>query len=75
MAGKVKQLLEDIAHKVDANKCSPFCVGDSLTIADIQVGYFVCNVCPGRGRDRGLEDFLDIEPKKDVRRRDELFRE
>ncbi|CAN0074196.1 unnamed protein product [Laminaria digitata] len=37
MAGKIKDLLKDIASKVAANKCSAFCVGDCLTIADIQV--------------------------------------
>lgn len=37
MAGKVKNLLEDIARKSAANTSSPFCVGNSLTIADIQV--------------------------------------
>nr|WEU39147.1 glutathione S-transferase [Saccharina japonica] len=37
MAGTVKGLLEDIARKADANTASPFCVGDSLTIADIQL--------------------------------------
>ena len=42
IAGKIKDLLEDIARKVEANKCSPFCVGDSLTIADIQVSYLLC---------------------------------
>ena len=40
MAGKSKDLLEDIASKVEANNCSAFCVGDSLTIADIMVSYF-----------------------------------
>lgn len=39
MAGKVKELLEDITRKVVSNKSSAFCVGDSLTIADITVGY------------------------------------
>ena len=37
MAGKIKDLLEDIGTRVKANKCSAFCVGDSLTIADITV--------------------------------------
>ena len=37
MAGKVKELLEDIAGKVGANESSAFSVGDSLTIADITV--------------------------------------
>ncbi|CAN0574508.1 unnamed protein product, partial [Laminaria digitata] len=37
MAGKLKNLLEDIASKVAAYGSSDFCVGDSLTIADIQV--------------------------------------
>nr|WEU39163.1 glutathione S-transferase [Saccharina japonica] len=37
MAGKVKDLLEDIARKVESNKCSAYCVGDSLTIADITI--------------------------------------
>lgn len=37
MAGKVKELLEDVARKADANQCSAFCVGESLTIADIMV--------------------------------------
>lgn len=41
MAGKVKELLEDIARKVESNKSSAFCVGDTLTIADITVGDFV----------------------------------
>ena len=41
MTGKAKHLLEDIAHKVEANTASPFCVGDSLTIADITVSYHV----------------------------------
>ncbi|CAN0517948.1 unnamed protein product [Scytosiphon promiscuus] len=45
MAGKVKELLEDIARKVEANTASPYCVGDSLTIADIQVSYLVNYVC------------------------------
>ena len=38
MAGKLKTLLGDIERKTAANKSSPFCVGDSLTIADLQVG-------------------------------------
>nr|UZD11056.1 glutathione s-transferase 6 [Macrocystis pyrifera] len=37
MAGKVKELLEDIARKVESNKSSAFCVGDCLTIADITI--------------------------------------
>nr|UZD11051.1 glutathione s-transferase 1 [Macrocystis pyrifera] len=37
MAGKVKELLEDVARKADANECSAFCVGESLTIADIML--------------------------------------
>lgn len=41
MAGKVKDLLEDIARKLAANTSSVFCVGDSFTIADIQVSYLV----------------------------------
>ena len=41
MAGKVKELLGDITRKVEANKCSAYCVGDSLTIADITVSFTV----------------------------------
>ncbi|CAN0516854.1 unnamed protein product, partial [Scytosiphon promiscuus] len=37
MAGKLKDLLETIAGKLAANTASAFCVGDSLTIADITV--------------------------------------
>nr|WEU39148.1 glutathione S-transferase [Saccharina japonica] len=37
LAGKVKEMLENIGRKVDANTASPFCVGDSLTIADMQL--------------------------------------
>ena len=47
MAGKIKDLLEDIATKVEANKCSAFCVGDSLTIADIMVSYLLRRCLPG----------------------------
>ena len=47
MAGKIKHLLEDIATKVDANKSSAFCVGDSLTIADITVSYLLRRCLPG----------------------------
>lgn len=37
MAGKLKDLLGDVARKVAANNSSAFCVGNSLTIADLQV--------------------------------------
>nr|ABR09274.1 glutathione S-transferase 4 [Laminaria digitata] len=47
MAGKIKDLLEDIARKVEANKCSTFCVGASLTIADIQVHAVIATVQAG----------------------------
>ncbi|CAM9874750.1 unnamed protein product [Laminaria digitata] len=47
IAGKVKDLLEDVARKVEANTDSPFCVGDSLTIADIQIHAVVATVQAG----------------------------
>ena len=50
MAGKVKELLEDVARKSDANHSSVYCVGDSLTIADIMVSCIVgwmCTCSPG----------------------------
>lgn len=37
MAGKLKDLLEEAARKLEANTGSPFFIGDSLTIADVQV--------------------------------------
>lgn len=37
MAGKVKDLLEALEVKLAANPASPFFVGRSLTIADLQV--------------------------------------
>ena len=50
MAGKIKDLLEDIATKVEANRGSAFCVGDSLTIADIMVSHSLCrHLLWGRG--------------------------
>nr|WEU39144.1 glutathione S-transferase [Saccharina japonica] len=47
MAGKLKELLEDIARKVEANTASPYCVGDSLTIADIQLHAVIATVQTG----------------------------
>ena len=41
MAGNVKELLEDIANKLEVNTSSAFYVGDSLAIADVEAGYFV----------------------------------
>nr|WEU39152.1 glutathione S-transferase [Saccharina japonica] len=76
IAGKVKYLIEDIASKLEANTASPFCVGPSLTIADImvhamiatfQAGFLVGvptttaeDICPSL---KGLDDAVMEHPK------------
>lgn len=40
IAGKLKDLLESIARRLEANTSSAYCVGGSLTIADIMVSFF-----------------------------------
>ena len=37
MEGKLKSLFEGLAARLAANKASPYFVGDSITIADLQV--------------------------------------
>eukprot|EP00904_Undaria_pinnatifida_P011733 jgi/Undpi1/7690/HiC_scaffold_23.g10163.m1 len=41
---KLKDLLEDAASKLEANTGSPFFIGDSLTIADVQLHAVVATV-------------------------------
>eukprot|EP00903_Cladosiphon_okamuranus_P012823 g11983.t1 len=43
LAGKIKTLLEVLVTKIEASP-SEFCVGDSLTIADLQVHAIIANV-------------------------------
>ncbi|CAN0262408.1 unnamed protein product, partial [Pylaiella littoralis] len=46
--GKVKTLLEVLIGKIKDNKSSTqFCVGDSLTIADLQVHAMILNIEAG----------------------------
>eukprot|EP00904_Undaria_pinnatifida_P011748 jgi/Undpi1/7703/HiC_scaffold_23.g10176.m1 len=45
--GKAKRLLENVASRKAKNSSSPFFVGDSLTIADIQLHAVVATVQTG----------------------------
>ncbi|CAM9704958.1 unnamed protein product [Laminaria digitata] len=47
IAGKIKNLLEDIARKVSSNTSSAFSVGDSLSIADLQIHAVIATVEAG----------------------------